>query len=84
VVFDVPLEMEAMFNVSYPKALERVKALAEKIEIVRNAFWNKNTYAMVLFLNETKAFSPKQGQTDTISRYFCDTIFYNFIISSED
>lgn len=29
VTFDVPTEMEAMFNVSYPKALQRVKTLAE-------------------------------------------------------
>jgi hypothetical protein len=29
VAFDVPLELEDEFNVSYPKALERVKALAE-------------------------------------------------------
>lgn len=29
VTFDVPVEMEAMFNVSYPKALARIKRLAE-------------------------------------------------------
>ncbi len=30
VVFDVPLEMEEYFKVNYPKALERVKVLAER------------------------------------------------------
>lgn len=30
VVFDVPTELEAEFNRSYPRALERVKALAEE------------------------------------------------------
>jgi uncharacterized protein YndB with AHSA1/START domain len=29
-VFDVPLEMEEYFKISYPKALERIKALAEE------------------------------------------------------
>jgi hypothetical protein len=30
VAFDVPLEMEGYFKVNYPKALKRVKVLAEK------------------------------------------------------
>lgn len=34
VTFDVPLELEEMFMVSYPKALERIKVLAESKKVV--------------------------------------------------
>ena len=34
VAFDVPPELEEMFRVSYPKAMERIKVLAERRQVI--------------------------------------------------